>query len=96
MVIVTIRQELGDPREDLKNKGLVLARIESPEGMEILVFDNKVKEIKILIIKLLIARVMNELQQPIKFYFLQTTQFSIVRITMSQFLEYKRCTTMQS
>ena len=85
MVIVTIRQELGDPREDLKNKGLVLARIESPEGMEILVFDNKVKEIKILII-----------EQPIKFYFLQTTQFSIVRITMSQFLEYKRCTTMQS
>ena len=59
VVIVTIRQELGDPREDLKNKGLVLARIESPEGMEILVFDNKVKETKILIIKLLIARVMN-------------------------------------
>ena len=59
VVIVTIRQELGDPREDLKNKGLVLARIECPEGMEILVFDNKVKETKILIIKLLIARVMN-------------------------------------
>ena len=59
VVIVTIRQELGDPREDLKNKGLVLARIESPEGMEILVFDNKVKEIKTLIIKMIFSHMMN-------------------------------------